>query len=62
MPTGPKYQNMCPFMVQHYGVFLMFLVLFGFGKFAPRERKCIGGRCALWNPEHSICSFRLIGQ
>jgi len=57
-----KYHNICPFKISHYGTFHLFLVLFTFGRHTPKERKCISERCALWSPEHSICSFRLLGK
>ncbi len=52
----------CPFMVHHYGLPFLFLGLFGFGNINPKEQPCLKDNCAVWDPEHEICSFRLIGQ
>ena len=48
----------CPFMPHHYGAPFLFLILFGFGNINIKERRCIGGKCAVYDEVHGQCSLK----
>jgi len=52
----------CPFMTLRYGVPFLFFGFFGFGHITPKEQPCLMTKCALWDLEHKVCGFRLIGR
>jgi len=52
----------CPFMTNNYSLPFLFFGLFGFGSINPKEQPCLSNNCAVWNPEHKVCSFRLIDK